>query len=345
MRIAKLNIRDLEATVILGAGASRGADCFSEPHLKAPLDKDFFSVMQLVQHKEDRLQVFLEFIRKEFGNGPLMRMEECFSKLQAISVYHESVNPGRGRRVAKYDKPLQDFVSTTAILFRNIFLDKSGNHVECTYHDKLARVLSRGDAIISFNYDCLMDDALRRCSGAEWNADHGYCFSKPWKGEMAPWQSKDKRNGRLSHNSIKLLKLHGSLNWRFDGGKVHLREQPYSTKPKRSKDELIPPVSNKTGTLSDWLCPIWREAANSLSNSKVLISIGYSIPATDYHCEALLSQIRKRRGTGNDSFHYVIVANPDELAAHRLLNLLGDCVSNKTKVITVRKLKELFDLL
>jgi len=82
MRITKLSIRNKTAIVILGAGASRGAKCFEGAMNPAPLDADFFSIMQRVCHLEARLERFLEFVRAEFGSGSCPGMEEMFTQLK-----------------------------------------------------------------------------------------------------------------------------------------------------------------------------------------------------------------------------------------------------------------------
>ena len=88
MEIKKLKISDKKAIVILGAGASRGAKCFEGRINPAPLDADFFSVMQRVCHRHKDLKEFLEFVRAEFGAGSCPGMEELFTQLEALNTFH-----------------------------------------------------------------------------------------------------------------------------------------------------------------------------------------------------------------------------------------------------------------
>src|SRR5713226_8113436 len=44
----------------------------------------------------------------------------------------------------------------------------------CDYHCRLAAALEPKDAIISLNYDCLIDSALRLYAGRKWDPAVGY---------------------------------------------------------------------------------------------------------------------------------------------------------------------------
>jgi hypothetical protein len=63
-------------------------------------------------------------------------------------------------------------------------------------YDKLARVLRRGDLVITFNYDLGVERALH--TAGLWNIKTGYGFPID-DGEPSP---------------VEVLKLHGSTNWR-----------------------------------------------------------------------------------------------------------------------------------
>lgn len=86
MTIKQLGINK-EATVLLGAGASRGASPFHDAMVPAPLDTDFFQLMEMIRHREPELGVFLKSVRDEIGNGSYPRMEEWFSRIErAVST-------------------------------------------------------------------------------------------------------------------------------------------------------------------------------------------------------------------------------------------------------------------
>lgn len=106
-------------------------------------------------------------------------------------------------------------------------------------HINLAKQLTKNDSIITFNWDTLMDRALK--SETDWNVENGY-FIKPnsiFRNEWIPI----KVNENKDH--LKLLKLHGSSNWitshlQPTNGKLELSQETrnedfyvfeYATKP------------------------------------------------------------------------------------------------------------------
>src|ERR1043166_6718211 len=231
MRINELGITNKKATVILGAGAARGAKCFDNSLLPAPLDADFFALMQRVQHKEKLLSDFLGFLRGEFGEGACPRMEELFTQLEALEEFHSNLRITPGPRVRKYGDQLSKFVEIRSTFFRHLFVDNANQTRTCEYHDSLAQALNADDTIISFNYDCLMDGALARHGGRSWDPATGYCLDVT--GNSVPWSSVTGR-GRPAKNPIQVLKLHGSLNWDRSESRpptpttIKLRSDPYS---------------------------------------------------------------------------------------------------------------------
>jgi hypothetical protein len=55
MTAGKLGIHAKQATVILGAGATRGANCFTDAWVSAPLDADFFLQVQKLAALDRRI--------------------------------------------------------------------------------------------------------------------------------------------------------------------------------------------------------------------------------------------------------------------------------------------------
>ena len=95
-----------------------------------------------------------------------------------------------------------------------------------TGYDRLAGKLGSDDAIISLNYDTLLDSALVRRG---WNPKAGYRLGGgSRKVEWAPNHSDE--NGRTPR--VSLLKLHGSINW-FVRGSYATLSKVFASKPVR----------------------------------------------------------------------------------------------------------------
>ena len=83
---------------------------------------------------------------------------------------------------------------------------------ECAHHTKLVEALKAKDEIISFNYDCVIDETLRRSKTQVWNARYGYGFNLGRRGKNLSgddhWMPKTPAG---KTNTVTLYKLHGSF--------------------------------------------------------------------------------------------------------------------------------------
>lgn len=347
MRIDKLGVSK-RAVVILGAGASRGAKCFEASLLPAPLDADFFAIMQRVQHKDATLGQFLEFLRTEFGDDARPRMEELFTQLEALEEFHTTLKVARGPRVRRYGEQLTRFAEITAAFFRHLFLEDSGAHRRCEYHESLAKALNAADTVISFNYDCLMDSALAAHSGGSWSATDGYGLNIVSGAQH--WDSKRPRRGKRPAQPIRLLKLHGSLNWDRSApisgaapGSIGLRQDPYEVTA-RNRDEIVPPVWAKTIGGDAVFRELWKEARRVLPTGPVLVVVGYSVPPTDLLSQALIRVASAERAK-NQKLSHLIVVNPDARARGQLIDLVKAGLSRDTTTVELGGVCELSQLL
>jgi len=346
MRIPGLDIQRKKAVLILGAGASRGAGCFRNTLLPPPLDTDFFSLLERVQHRDRALKQLLEFVKSEFGEAAFPRMEELFTQIEALSEFHENLNITPGPRVTRYRRQLDAFVGNIARFFHHVFIDAaSGVHRTCEHHDRIAELLHAEDAVVTFNYDCLMDDALRRKAGRGWDPKISYGFEIQ-EAAATEWRPQTPK-GRPARTPIALLKLHGSLNWDRSAGSeaIHLvlRGDPY-THSGRTAAEVVPPVWDKTIKEDEVLKQIWKEARRTLPTGPVLLSVGYSVPPTDLLSQALIRVAASERAE-NQKLSHVIVVNPDIQARRRLINLVQGGMNAGTSVIELNTLSELSRLL
>lgn len=186
-------------------------------------------------------------------------------------------------------------------------------------------VIENNASVITFNYDCLLDEALfvhnpvymlptHASVGNYWSPDGCYGFlCKPASSCLSESSSTQDRTNTL------LLKLHGSLNWRTRLGSkspysldnlVHLSEwcdmshiasmQNFSRldiEPYLNRDPfMIPPVLDKSiMTKESILRLIWSLAFKKLNDANTVIFMGYSLPVTDIAVRFLFRESLNRK--------------------------------------------------
>ena len=166
---------------------------------------------------------------------------------------------------------------------------------------RLAHV--RRSTVITFNYDTLVEHALNGAALYDWNgrAELSYCEAiqdlPPMKGiwgHHGPWPP-----------TVRLLKLHGSLDWYWVPGDlsgatvertglVGSWESPadtYPPPPPGKEPHLIPPAAAKSAFYANPLArEMWRQAGRAISSARHLALIGYSLPASDLSAAGLLER-------------------------------------------------------
>ena len=188
---------------------------------------------------------------------------------------------------------------------------------------------------VTFNYDDFLDEALAQTRS--WNPYWGYGFFCPSSLDtMASF-------GELeTHSVMRLLKLHGSINWRpklgyaspvavdsithhHDWGRAsvgypqiggHLEPEPVMVPPVLSKSSLVEqPV----------LRLVWSQAFDSLATAHEVMFIGYSFPTTDMAARTLFSEALK--DLPRDDINVVNLSRDDseaEMTRRRYRSVLGD---------------------
>lgn len=318
------------ACVLLGAGASRGASFVRRHSLCVPpLDVDFFCVLRSSGLNERaEMRKLLEFVETEFG-GLDIRMESFYSQAYLHDQFVADITKGRGRR-HRYRLALQHFRSLLPSMFAEAIGDRA-----CDHHRKLAGSLETRDSVISFNYDCLIDRAPALWAGRRWDPSMGYGFEI--KSGLEGWKNHTRARGRPFKQSIRLLKPHGSLNWRFTTKrKIALRAAEYED---RTQEDLaiVPPLWQKS--FEDEPYPsIWKAARSELSSIKALFVIGYSMPETDVYTQATLRiDVQK--------LDFLCVVNPDAASRRRVMQTLSGAVSSGTHVVELSTLGDLAALI
>jgi hypothetical protein len=327
-----------ENLFILGAGASFDAG--------APLMNGFFDKAnellgsgQSNPHSEAFKDVFhlLKELRPVYANSylDLNNIESLFGAIEMGRIVN-SLGIRSDDSIEMVRKSLIRLIVIT--LERSItFPINEGTTSPPRSYNKLAKLITEkipASSIITFNYDIALDYALSFNS-----VQYQYCTDSV-----------------LPPQGIKLMKLHGSVNWALCkncksivtislnngtrqiniGQKERLiqfhdvishQEHNCSDGTRSSCEEvpvIVPPTWNKKdyhGSLTN----VWRQAAIELSRARNIYVIGYSLPESDAFFRYLFAL-----GTiDNDSIKRFWVYNPDgsEETKARYATLLGKGIS------------------
>jgi len=311
---------------LLGAGATRGAlphVLLNRKRVKPPLNGDFFEVATTYARahgpasaESRRLQRLRRVFNEDLPVRGMPMMEEAFSLLYLAGDFPEIYRQRRGRKPASGRRQEMDDFLRLAFGILTL-LDKSTT--VSTGYDRLATRLEKGDTIISLNYDTVLDSALWRHG---WNPTSGYSLGGG--GDKIRWRTR--RDTSLGDAlAIRLLKLHGSVNW-FVRGNFSRLEAAFVKKPvrvtaPRSNEitghirQIVPPIYGKTFKHDHWR-RLWDLAYHALCEAEVLVVIGCSLIDTDFHLRALVSRAAKWRKTQGSLFHSVVLVDT-KLAVRR----------------------------
>lgn len=209
--------------------------------------------------------------------------KEIFLRLPPFLGYKENGKDGYSDLLA----PLVELVAIT--------ISKALEGPPCSKHMKLAGSMEKGDAVISFNYDILMDNALRNSNRL---TDNGYLVPFQRILDNQEWKRPEEKM-----SDVVLLKLHGSMNWLHCTNcnsyllMRHEKIGPWYTSlpkycpncraPNSYERVIVPPLLSKNYSVQpiDYL---WRKAGEYVSRAREIVILGYSFPHTDFATETLL---------------------------------------------------------
>lgn len=335
---------------VFGAGATRGSSFVDSAHNPClpPLDRDFFTQLQRVRsgkHQENIKRV-MEDVVELFGNNFDVTMEMVFTTLEHTIHMLDITGDNRDFKQNDLERKRQRLVDAIHLVFEESLCQRQGNRTTrtpspCEFHRKFVKEhLQPTDTIISFNYDCVLDYALKEHGTGLWNAKYGYalplgrgkgCLLSGFHYWSAP-------NPPSKDQTVHLYKLHGSLH--FDcstvsqGQKSTLKERPYTRQKGVPRFTIIPPEWNKSYDRGVF-AKLWKDAAAVLHGATKLVFIGYSLPLTDLHTNALFRTAIRR-----DSMEGLIVVNPDREARKRIRSVLQRGMKKDIRVISFDSLKE-----
>ncbi len=188
---------------------------------------------------------------------------------------------------------------------------------------------------ITFNYDDFLDEALARTGS--WNPYWGYgFFCQSSQDTIASFDELE------TGSVLRLLKLHGSINWRPKLGYAspvaidsithhhdwlgiglryaqvgdHLEPEPV----------MVPPVLSKSSLVEQLVLRlVWSQAFASLETAHEVTFIGYSFPTTDMAARTLFSEALK--DLPREDINVVNLSREEseaEITRERYRSVLGD---------------------
>jgi hypothetical protein len=341
------------ALFVFGAGATRGSS-FVKPTIPClpPLDRDFFTMLQRIRNRKHQELVtdVLRDVVDLFGPNFEVTMESVFTTVEhtrrMIALTGNTLDFNGGELEEISDRLRQ---AIAAVFEESLCVQKSGratlNPRVCSTHSKFVRkCLMRQDTIISFNYDCLLDFTLKSMGDDKWNAHRGYGFKLGPGGKRLSgddfWQPD---SPSPADETVKLLKLHGSLHFQIDdlddaNSPVRLKNRPYTKQKGEVKFSIIPPEWHKRfdrGVFGH----LWKSASDAIYDAEHIVFVGYSLPQTDLHSTALFRTSVKR-----GRLRSLVVVNPDREARKRTRTVLQRGLTAQTRVLSFESLAEFLTL-
>ncbi|MHA1252499.1 MAG: hypothetical protein ACTSRP_21115 [Candidatus Helarchaeota archaeon] len=178
--------------------------------------------------------------------------------------------------------------------------------VNSTLFDKMSKFFQEGDMIINFNYDLIVDKMLWQRK--LWNPFDGYCIDFH--------KYKNKEVFELKKSKIKMIKIHGSINWRLPDIFFHpnlelaidhpFKDEPLfeglkSPKSMYNKEKyrqypldshVILPTFAKAPQYR-WEMQLINKSINFCRKADEIYILGYSVPEVDYITNLLFLEMKK----------------------------------------------------
>lgn len=177
------------------------------------------------------------------------------------------------------------------------------------------------NTFITFNYDCLVEDALQSL---------GVRYTYGFKPKSVSYDDECRGLDLYDPKAIKVLKLHGSVNWALPGKrgrKLTVFRSYADVMGKNLYPELIAPTWRKVfdGQLNN----IWDNAITELATASRVIVIGFSMPPTDMHFKYLLAAGLKK----NISLREIVFVDPArQRIEERSASVFGEMMRESRKL-------------
>lgn len=180
-----------------------------------------------------------------------------------------------------------------------------GEDIFCSIYDYYAALLAgrisrtdNGDqnVILTFNYDLLLETSLARL---------GIPFSYGLGDEGVEYHESATCASGSQPGTLKLLKLHGSLNWSAANERLRVVGSFDDVMALGETAQVVPPTWDKTVSTS--MRHVWGQAVNALTQATRVIVIGFSFRVVDAHFKYLLAAGLM----DNSALRRIVVVNPE----------------------------------
>lgn len=346
---------------ILGAGFSKqySTAAHGVPNLEPPTDGDFFKQVKRVldnsnyESSREELEILFQYIcdswkieydeTLDFLNSPVLKsMEEVFTDLSIKTSLFESKI--ESDVFSKYLETMKEL--TAYVIGRSLY-----GTIDPQILD-LVSEFNNDDLIVIFNYELLIEKALEStgrfsCSGYNIN---------PYKRYIG-----DSWHPINDTASLEIIKVHGSINWGrcMECDTLMILDENIYLSPdfecKKIK-ELGCPRCNQSGSISRVIVPpiqtksyddnpirfLWRKTAREINSVNSIISLGYSLPKTDFSTRTLLRIIQQNKTEEELSKLKLITMNRTSTAEQEYQKLLPIKRENSQRC---KNIPELLDLL
>lgn len=315
------------AVFLFGAGATRGA--FANADIPPPLDFDFFDIAaQIKGHgtpilaKRVLRDVFTLYQRTS-GVGLEFYYRDLETR-EKIGQFARTRNKPKDWKRRKKD--LEELIRRVMIQTTCDTSSSPHKAIESPIHQKLTKYIFKGDTLVTFNYDTVIEESFLNAD--LWTPKGGYGDNV--HGHGFDWSRKwfNTRNSSTNNKSdILLLKLHGSLNWDLykNNNQVRIKPRPYVTRtnrgrPVRDKVSILPPGWNKRIDRNPFN-ELWRVTRLRLEKCKTLVVIGYSLPETDLLARALFNEVVRTRVARGSDLKQLHLVDPSDKSIQKFVDL------------------------
>jgi hypothetical protein len=329
--------------LLLGAGATRGG--LHKRPIPPPVDADFFELAgQIKGHGTPELAgKVLKDVWTLYQRVAGIGLEDYYRDIEtreSISKFAKTAN-----QPMNWPKRKRDLEE----LIRRVIIHTTCKHDEqkhlqpltSTSHRQILGKLEPGDVILTFNYDTLVEDSFGRNSMWTPRGGYGdkvYGVTSAW---CRRWFSARPKIATHQQSKIRLLKLHGSINWiTYKTGQVKIKERPFVVRSGRfEKVSILPPGWNKKVSVLPYKL-LWRETRLKLEQCETLIVIGYSLPETDLLAKALFSEVVRSRAARKDYLKQLHLADPVDSVKQKFINLFVPTMNAKSKIFRYKDINE-----